>query len=177
MSKTDLKIFQPLPMGKQFMSVPNRRSKNWIRAKRLAIFRTYRFVSSVSSSTKTWISASVRMQSFWWKVKNFIIFFHDRFFILFRLLFPLCGACIEQSEPRRCLHSENERILHGCWTNFELKFAVEKQNYKLLSVTERWTWDTWDDKLFEPMIKQFLRLKIQVFVTIFLSKSRIKVPF
>ena len=42
-----------------------------------------------------------------------------------KLLFPLCLKCAEK-KIRKCLHSENERMITGTWSTIEVNKAIEK---------------------------------------------------
>lgn len=84
-----------------------------------------------------------------------------------KLTFPLCATCADTNQQTPCHHSDNQRAWVGCYTNFEIALALEK-NYKILKCYEAWVYDkhtTYDEDsktggLFASFVQRFYHTKL-----------------
>ena len=77
-----------------------------------------------------------------------------------KLTFPLCRACIESHFSLKCEHSDNERCLSGTWCTPELEEAVAR-GYCITRMLEVWHFPEQEERLFQPYIDKFLKLKTE----------------
>jgi hypothetical protein len=68
----------------------------------------------------------------------------------------LCRTCAETYDsfidPPKCAHTEEERMIEGCWLMHEVSFAIKRQNYKLIHVYSAvYFQETRDDVLLDLM--------------------------
>lgn len=85
-----------------------------------------------------------------------------------KLTFPLCAACLEHEQSKKCLHhrswkcdhDDESRALVGTWCTPELEKAVEK-GYRILYVYEIWNFPQSSNTLFTEYINTFLKLKVE----------------
>lgn len=56
-----------------------------------------------------------------------------------KVLFHLCSACAREESQGPCIHSDEERAIHGTFFTGELDLAVE-MGYRLLKTYELWHW-------------------------------------
>ncbi|KAI2645089.1 putative DNA polymerase [Labeo rohita] len=76
-----------------------------------------------------------------------------------KLLFPLCRSCAEQhNQTLPCMHTDEERAIHGCWVSIELLKAIEK-GYVVVKVDEVWHFPQRSETLFCDYVKTFLQFK------------------
>ncbi|KAL0148364.1 hypothetical protein M9458_056344, partial [Cirrhinus mrigala] len=76
-----------------------------------------------------------------------------------KLLFPLCRSCAEQhNQTLPCMHTDEERAIHGCWVSIELLKAIEK-GYVVVKVDEIWHFPQRSETLFCDYVKTFLQFK------------------
>jgi hypothetical protein len=82
-----------------------------------------------------------------------------------KLLFVLCRTCAENSQIRKCKHTEEERALKGTWVLSEIHKALEL-GYKILKISEIWEYETstfnrqaGEGGVFESYINLLLKLK------------------
>ncbi|KAL1280074.1 hypothetical protein QQF64_014674 [Cirrhinus molitorella] len=76
-----------------------------------------------------------------------------------KLMFPLCRTCAEQqNQTLPCMHTDEERAIHGCWVSIELLKAVEK-GYIVTKIDEVWHFPQRSETLFCDYVKTFLQFK------------------
>ena len=83
-----------------------------------------------------------------------------------KTIFPLCYTCAEEKNQQPCTHSDQERILSGTWTHFELYKAVEL-GYEVVEIDEVYHWEDWaqfdgkdpDSGLFSRYVMTWLKIK------------------
>ncbi|KAL0151605.1 hypothetical protein M9458_053088 [Cirrhinus mrigala] len=76
-----------------------------------------------------------------------------------KLIFPLCRSCAEQqNQMLPCMHTDEERAIHGCWVSIELLKAIEK-GYVVVRVDEVWHFPQRSETLFCDYVKTFLQFK------------------
>ncbi|XP_072041314.1 uncharacterized protein [Amphiura filiformis] len=83
-----------------------------------------------------------------------------------KLIFALCGTCMEEKRRAYCPHSDEERTIRGTWVTLEVQKAVE-MGYRIVSTEVVWHWErravydkeTKTGGLFTEYIDRFLRLK------------------
>lgn len=87
--------------------------------------------------------------------------------LLNKLMFALCYKCASNMQSEECLHTDDERMIHGTYVADELRVAVEK-GYKILKIYEAWEYKTTqynksEDKcgIFGEYIDTFLKIKTQ----------------
>ena len=78
-----------------------------------------------------------------------------------KLVFALCPICAENMLQVSCPHADEERLIVGVWTTFELSKAVSL-GYTITEVDEIWHWGEWSENLFAPYIKNFFKVKEEV---------------
>nr|XP_055068853.1 uncharacterized protein LOC129450248 [Misgurnus anguillicaudatus] len=76
-----------------------------------------------------------------------------------KLNFPLCATCCEeQNQTTPCDHTDEKRMLSGCWVSLELLKAIEK-GYVVTKVDEVWHFPQSSETLFCEYVKTFLQYK------------------
>ncbi|KAK3918862.1 Formate acetyltransferase [Frankliniella fusca] len=87
-----------------------------------------------------------------------------------KLMFPLCRTCAEEESPHLCNHFDpKQRILTGTWCAPEIRYAILKKSYTLLTTHEiyqypgtmRYDPDSGTDGLLSAYVRCFMALKIQ----------------
>ncbi|XP_067291546.1 uncharacterized protein [Pseudorasbora parva] len=76
-----------------------------------------------------------------------------------KLMFPLCRTCAEgEIQTIPCNHTDEQRILRGCWVSVELARAI-KHGYVVVKIDEVWHFSQTSDSLFSGYVKTFLKVK------------------
>ncbi|XP_072033428.1 uncharacterized protein [Amphiura filiformis] len=83
-----------------------------------------------------------------------------------KLMFALCGTCMEEKRQAYCPHSDKARTIRGTWVTLEVEKAV-KMGYVIDNIEVVWDWEqraeydkaTKTGGLFTEYIDQFLQLK------------------
>jgi hypothetical protein len=76
-----------------------------------------------------------------------------------KLLFPLCRTCATINQIDVCMHSEDERVLHGVWFSEELKVAI-RDGYQLKTISAVHHFERKSNQLFAEYIKTFFKIKL-----------------
>ena len=81
-----------------------------------------------------------------------------------RLVSPLCRTCAQEKHNFasyvQCDHSDDERMINGCFTLSEVSFAINKQNYKLVHVSATFFYPRYTQNLFHSLLEHLSRTKI-----------------
>lgn len=77
----------------------------------------------------------------------------------YEILYGLCKVCMEERICRSCTHTDEERAFTGTWTLREIYYA-RSLGYKVLHITEYWTYEKSDTALFKDFIIPFIKAKI-----------------
>jgi len=83
-----------------------------------------------------------------------------------KLVFTLCFTCATTQSSTRCMHTDEERSLTGCWVSSELKLAI-KYGYRILETYEAWCYtetakySPQNDGIFSKYINAILKFKQQ----------------
>ncbi|XP_072039103.1 uncharacterized protein [Amphiura filiformis] len=83
-----------------------------------------------------------------------------------KLMFALCGTCMEEKRQAYCPHSDKARTIRGTWVTLEVQKAVE-MGYEVKDIEVVWHWEqraeydkeTKTGGLFTDYIDRFLQLK------------------
>ncbi|XP_072043050.1 uncharacterized protein [Amphiura filiformis] len=83
-----------------------------------------------------------------------------------KLMFALCGTCMEEKRQAYCRHSDKARTIRGTWVTLEVEKAV-KMGYVIDNIEVVWDWEqraeydkaTKTGGRFTEYIDQFLQLK------------------
>ena len=84
------------------------------------------------------------------------------------MLFPLCLACAKRKaegfqfiwDSKKCKHTDIERSFTNEYTTIELKKALEK-GYRIDRFYRGYHYREWDQFLFKPYVRKFLKLKVE----------------
>ncbi len=58
-----------------------------------------------------------------------------------KLYYGLCQECMKQHQPKFCQHTDSQRALTDVWTTFELAYAINTCQYKLLEIYEIYAYE------------------------------------
>ena len=75
-----------------------------------------------------------------------------------KLLFPLCGKCVDAEERKFCSHTDEQRVLQGSWTTSEVEEAMS-QGYKLIKVIAIQDYKEQSSSMFSGYINKWLKIK------------------
>jgi len=82
-----------------------------------------------------------------------------------KLLFHLCSTCARQKNSIYCTHTDDERMITGVWTSYELILAI-KFRYRVVTIYELWDYPESakyvpgeTDGLFTTFVDRFLKIK------------------
>ena len=83
-----------------------------------------------------------------------------------KLMFPLCGTCVQKQSSQTCKCSDSERTLTGTWTTIEVNKAIEngyivQKIYEVYHFPESTQYDpsTGQGGLFSAYVNRFLKVK------------------
>ena len=83
-----------------------------------------------------------------------------------KLMFALCGTCMEEKRQGYCPHADEKRVIRGTWVTLEVQKAIE-MGYEVKDIETVWHWEkcavyepaTKTGGLFTDYIDRFLQLK------------------